>query len=87
MTSAHIRLQLTSPTVAVQVEFDEFKLEIDIDYDGLPVQLPDELPPFEALADEDGIALLSGYMIRQFADGVKVTSQDGHCHVHLYFEH
>ena len=87
MTSAHIRLQLSSPTVAVEVEFDEFKLEIDIDYDGLPVHLPEELPPFEALADEDGIALLSGYMIRQYADGVKVTSQNGHRRVHLHFEH
>ena len=87
MSSAQTRLQLTSPKVAVQVEFDEFKLEIDIDYDGLPVHLPEELPPFEALADEDGIALLSGYMIRQYADRVKVTSQAGHCHVHLYFEH
>jgi hypothetical protein len=39
------------------------------------------------LADEDGIPLLSGYMICQYADRVKVTSQGGHCHVHLYFEH
>jgi NCS2 family nucleobase:cation symporter-2 len=87
MNSAQKRLHLTSPTVAVQVEFDEFKLEVDIDYDGLPVQLPEELPPFESLADEDGVALLSGYMIRRYADHVKVTSQAGHCRVHLHFEH
>ena len=87
MNSAQMRLQLTSPAVAVQVEFDEFKLEVNIDYDGRPVNLPEELPPLEALADEGGIALLSGYMIRQFADRVKVTCQGGHCRVHLYFEH
>jgi xanthine permease XanP len=80
-------LQPTPSSVIVQAEFDEFLLKIDVDYDGEPLHLSDALPPTETLASESAIRLLSGYMIRQYADLVKVAGQSGHCHVGLHFEH
>ena len=80
-------LQPTPSSVIVQAEFDEFLLKIDVDYDGEPLHLSDALPPTETLASESAIRLLSGYMIRQYADLVKVAGQPGHCHVSLHFEH
>lgn len=80
-------LQLRSPAVLVQLAFDEFNLEMDIDYEGLPLHLPTALPSVEQLAEERTVALLSGYLIRQRADRVKVTSRDDHCRVHLHFDH
>jgi hypothetical protein len=80
-------MELRSPAATVEVAFDEFNLEMDIDYDGPPLSLPDTLPSLEALAEEGGVAVLSGYLIRQCADRVRVTRRDSQCHVHLHFEH
>ena len=86
MTNASV-LQVSSPVV-VEVEFDEFKLEVDLDYEGLPMHLPETPPSVDALgAGEGAVTLLSGYIIRQYADRLKVTSRNGHCHIHLHFEH
>jgi NCS2 family nucleobase:cation symporter-2 len=80
-------LQVTSP-VSVRVRFDEFKLEVDLDYDGHAIQLPEAPPTAEELGNgEQGMAMLSGYIIRQHADRVNVSSTNGHCRVHLHFDH
>jgi hypothetical protein len=39
------------------------------------------------IADPLGGLALAGFMIRQHADEVTVTSREGHSHVHLHFEH
>jgi NCS2 family nucleobase:cation symporter-2 len=86
MTNAN-GLQLRSPVVA-QICFDEFNLEIDLDYDGLPMNLPVAPPPADVLRNGEGaVALLSGYIIRQYADRVSVTRRNDHCRVHLHFDH
>jgi len=80
-------LQVTSP-VNVRVRFDEFKLEVDLAYEGNPIQLPEAPPTAEELSNgERGIAMLSAYIIRQHADQVKVSSADGHSRIHLHFDH
>jgi Kef-type K+ transport system membrane component KefB len=81
------QLPLPPPTVRIAAEFDEFKLESDIDYDGPPLPLPETAPSAEMIADPLGGIALAGFLIRQHADEVKVTSHDGHSHVHLHFEH
>jgi len=80
-------MQVTSP-VSVRVRFDEFKLEADLDYDGYPIHLPEAPPTAEELSNaEHALAMLSGYIIRQQADKVSVSSTKGHCRVHLHFDH
>ncbi|MGB7591578.1 MAG: cation:proton antiporter [Terriglobia bacterium] len=81
------QLPLQSPTARMAAEFDEFKLEFEIDYEGPPLPLPETAPSAEMIADPLGEIALAGFLIRQHADEVKVTSHEGHSHVHLHFEH
>ncbi len=80
-------LGVISP-LRLRLRFDEFKLEADLHYCGQPVQLPETPPSVDELAEGNGArAMLSGYLVRQYADHVHVSSADDHCHVHLLFEH
>ena len=81
------QLPLRSPTVRIAAEFDEFKLEIEIDYEGPQLPLPETAPTAEEVMEPLGEIALAGFLIRQHADEVKVTSRDGHTCVHLHFEH
>jgi Kef-type K+ transport system membrane component KefB len=85
--SAIQQLPLTSPAARIATEFDEFKLQFDIDYDGPPMPLPETAPSAAMIADPLGELNLAGFLIRQHADAAKVTSYDGHSHVQLVFEH
>ena len=49
--------------------------------------MPESAPSAEMIADPLGELALAGFLIRQHADEAKVTSHDGHSHVHLHFEH
>jgi NCS2 family nucleobase:cation symporter-2 len=78
---------LRSP-VQIQAQFNEFKLELDADYAGPEIHLPDQPPSLEAIASDTGaIPLLSGYLIRRHADSVSTTARNGKLRVHLVFEH
>jgi xanthine permease XanP len=73
--------------VEVNVEFDEFKLRADIEYEGVPIRLAESAPSPECLLTDEGIALLSTFMIRQFADRVRIKAQKGACHIELTLDH
>lgn len=80
-------LPLRSPTVRIAAEFDEFKLVTEIDYEGPPPHLPETVPSPDEVIAPRGEVPLAGFLIRKYADEVKVTSRDGHSYVHLLFEH
>jgi hypothetical protein len=86
-----IALQQRHVTTPVRLElcFDEFNLEADIHYEGEPIELPSTPPSMEALGSSAGSAagIVASYLVCQFADRVSIHSADGHCHVHLHFEH
>lgn len=72
----------------ITLEFDELRLAATIDYDGACVALPDHAPTAEELLTDDGIAALSGFMIRQFADRVRVKPRGSTgCRIQLQFDH
>ena len=73
--------------VEVSIEFDEFKLGADVEYEGVPIQLADSAPPPESLLTDEGIALLSTFMIRQFADRVRIKAHKGACRIELTLDH
>jgi hypothetical protein len=73
--------------VKVSIEFNEFKLGADVVYEGVPIQLAESAPSLESLATDEGIALLSTFMIRQFADRVRIKAHKGACHIELTFDH
>jgi hypothetical protein len=80
-------LQLRSPKVQIDTEFDEYRLDVEISYEGLPVELADEPPSLEAIASGQGVAALSGYIVRQYSDRVRVKQDGATCTVYLHFEH
>jgi NCS2 family nucleobase:cation symporter-2 len=84
-----VRTQPVTSPVHLRVRFDELSLDADVEYRGTPVQLPETPPSLDQIsASGAGIALLSGYIVRQRADRVSVNSTpDGRCCVRLHFEH
>lgn len=81
-------LGVVSRTALAEVTFDEFNLDIDIRYDGRPLELAVVRPTVDALAaDATAVVSLSGYLIRQYADSVTTGMVDGRCRVHLHFAH
>jgi hypothetical protein len=73
--------------VEVSIEFDEFKLGADVEYEGVPIQLAESAPSPESLLTDEGIALLSTFMIRQFADRVRIKAHKGACRIELTLDH
>jgi NCS2 family nucleobase:cation symporter-2 len=73
--------------VEVSIEFDEFKLGADVEYEGVPIQLAESAPSPESLVTDEGIALLSTFMIRQFADRVRIKAHKGACRIELTLDH
>jgi xanthine permease XanP len=76
------------PPVRIQMQFDEFSLDFDIQYTGPPIRLPDEPPTPEAIAsDVEAMPLLSAYIFRRSADAFRVSSQGQRSRIHLHFDH
>ena len=72
----------------ITLEFDELRLTATIDYDGASLVLPDRAPTADELLTDDGVAALSGFMIRQFADRVRVKPRGSTgCRIQLQFDH
>lgn len=80
-------LELRSPVLWLSAQFDEFRLDVEIEYDGPPIELTDKLPTVEELANGSGVSLLSQYMIREAADQVRIKRRDGHSILCLHFDH
>lgn len=68
--------------------FDELSLNVRIDYEGRMMEFPTERPDIgEIVADPGALAMMSGFLVRHYADKIK-TSRDGDkCRVDLHFEH
>ena len=80
-------LQLRSPDMTVRAQFDEFHLDVEIEYDGTAIELNKTMPSVEQMASAEGVAMLSHYLIRESADVVKVKQRGGHSVLCLHFEH
>jgi len=73
--------------IEITAEFDELKVETAIEYVGTAPVLADALPTLEELETHDGVAKLSGFMIRQYANQVRVKSRGLTTRIELHFEH
>ena len=80
-------LNLRSPAISVSAQFDEFRLDVEIEYQGDTIELTNTLPTPEELASGTGVALLSHFIIRESADQVRVKKRDGRSILFLHFEH
>jgi NCS2 family nucleobase:cation symporter-2 len=81
-------LGLVNGKAQAEVSFDEFNLDLEIRYDGPLMEFPNRRPTEEALlADENAVAGLSGFLIRQYADRVKAEKINGRCRIQMHFDH
>jgi len=81
-------LNLATSPLKVEVKFDELNFDIDIFYEGKPLQFGGKPPsPEELLENEDALGSLSGFIISRKADRVSSHVSDGTCHIHLHFDH
>jgi NCS2 family nucleobase:cation symporter-2 len=68
--------------------FDEFNLDIVLNYAGEKFEAPDVRPsPDEIIEREDGVRRLAGFLIRQHADKVTTSGGEGAWSVRLHFDH
>jgi len=68
--------------------FDELSLDIRITYEGPPVQFPEERPDMAAIIDDpEALARMSGFLVRHYADRIKVSREGERTRVDLHFDH
>ena len=81
-------LELCSGKIDAEVSFDEFNLDVDMRYDGEPMEFPIERPTdADLLGDERAVAKLAGFLIRNYVDRVKSDRTNGRCRVQVHLEH
>ncbi len=79
---------LAKGDIEVDVSFDEFNLDVEARYKGEPLVLPSTRPSdADLLRDDEAAAKLSGFMIKRYANSVKLEQKDGMCRVRLHFDH
>lgn len=74
--------------VELQAGFDEFNLDLQLRWRGLPLALPEQRPSQAEILDaEDGTRLLAGYMLRRNADRCTSAHDGPACTVRFHFDH
>jgi len=72
----------------IRASFDEFKLDVRVSYEGMPLALPDQRPTNEEIMEsEDGHRRLAGFMLRRYADRVRASFQAGRSTILFHFDH
>jgi len=72
----------------IEASFDEFSLDLQVSYDGPPLELPEVRPSNEEImASEEGARRLAGFMLRRYADRVQATHKAGRSTVLFHFDH
>jgi NCS2 family nucleobase:cation symporter-2 len=80
--------KLAEGDIVVDVSFDEFNLDVEAQYRGLPLDLPSTRPSEDDILRDDRAAIsLSGFMIKRYANSVKLDQKNGISRVRLHFDH
>jgi xanthine permease XanP len=75
-------------SLGVSVTFDEFNLDVYIEYKGEMMSFPKERPSESELSgDEKRFFDLSGFLIRTRTDSIVTKEKDGLSRVHFHFDH
>ncbi len=80
-------LPLRSEVITLNTSWDELRLDLDIEYAGPVIELANSMPALEEMGTQAGAVHLAGYLIRQYADRVKIREKNGVCRVGLHFDH
>jgi xanthine permease XanP len=80
-------LPLRSDVITMKTSWDELRLDVEFDYDGPPIEIADTMPTLEEMGTQAGTMRLAGFLIRQYADRVRIREKAGMCQVSLHFDH
>lgn len=79
---------MVAGNIKIDASFEEFNLDVDIEYDGLLPELTRVRPTEEELLhDENAFARLSGYLLTRYADKIATGSRNGKSFLRFNFEH
>lgn len=74
--------------VLVTGSFDEFNLDVRLEYGGALLEFPDRRPTDREIRDsEDGVRRLAGFMLRHNADRVRAETVNGRSVAVFHFDH
>jgi NCS2 family nucleobase:cation symporter-2 len=80
--------ELAQSHIVSEVRFDEYNLDIAVQYQGSLIEFPLERPSaLEMLNDEQAMAKLAGFLMRHYTDRIETMERDNQCHVYLHFDH
>jgi len=80
-------LPLRSDIITLRTSWDELRLDLEIEYAGPTIELAESMPALEEMGTAAGTVQLAGYVIRQYADRVRIREKNGLCRVQLHFDH
>ncbi len=81
-------LKLARSDITVEVSFDEFNLDMDIQYEGTPMEFPAERPTEgELISDTRTTVKLAGFMIMNYVDRLRTELKGDLCRVRFHFDH
>ncbi|ATW27836.1 uracil-xanthine permease family protein [Candidatus Formimonas warabiya] len=79
---------LSQGKAIVQVSFDEMNLDVELNYEGILMEIPSARPsPEELFADDQAFAKLAGFLVRRYVDGVHAQMKNDRCYVKLHLDH
>ena len=79
---------VTQGPLQVAVSFDEFNLDVEMTYTGVPMVFPDIKPSEEEiLISPEGNVKLSLFLVHWYADKVDSHCKNGLCRIKLHFNH
>jgi len=74
--------------ITVTASFDEFNLDVRIEYEGALLEFPDRRPSDREIREsEDGVRRLAGFMLRHNADRVRSERANGKSVAQFHFDH
>lgn len=80
-------LGLTGKKIEVEVQFDEFNLDVRTAYEGRPFSIPVSLPCAESIDDQEALSNLSAFMMGRYADRITFSEKQGRTELKMHFEH
>jgi len=80
-------LDLTKKPIALEMMFDEFNLDLTLQYDGKPLVLTHDYVEPASVDADISITQLALRLIRKDADEICVSEKDGRPQIVLHFEH
>lgn len=80
-------MPLDSDRITMTTSWDELRLDVELEYNGPAIEIADTMPTLDEMATETGKMRLAGFLIRQYADRVRIRQKTALCQVNLHFEH